>query len=230
MKKDQVKVGNVYSAKITDKVVPVRIDAENRNGGWDGTNLQTNRKVRIKSAQKLRGQIKVPDAVKDEKANPAAKAKTKAESAKAEPKRAKKKLTAKERKALQAQHKADQENARVRDERAKSGDGMTASERAMAESEPKKKSGKKAAKPKAEKKDKRLSCIDAAAQVLADSGEPMRCRDMIDTMAEKGLWTSDAPTPHATLYSAILREIQTKGDESRFQKVERGLFTLAKGA
>ena len=32
-------------------------------------------------------------------------------------------------------HKADQENARVRDERAKAADGMTASERAMAESE-----------------------------------------------------------------------------------------------
>ena len=34
-------------------------------------------------------------------------------------------------------------------------------------------------------------------------------------------------TPAATLYSAILREIQTKGKEARFKKSDRGLFTLA---
>ena len=31
-------------------------------------------------------------------------------------------------------------------------------------------------------------------------------------------------TPAATLYSGILREIQTRGAEARFQKVERGKF------
>ncbi|MFO8012248.1 MAG: hypothetical protein R6X20_02970 [Phycisphaerae bacterium] len=31
-----------------------------------------------------------------------------------------------------------------------------------------------------------------------------------------------------TFYSAILREISKKGDESRFEKVERGKFQLAK--
>ena len=28
----------------------MRIDAENRSGGWDATNLSTNKKVRIKTA------------------------------------------------------------------------------------------------------------------------------------------------------------------------------------
>jgi hypothetical protein len=47
-------------------------------------------------------------------------------------------------------------------------------------------------------------------------------------MAQKGYWTSPGgKTPHATLYSAILREIGTKGDEARFQKVERGGFAIA---
>lgn len=55
MKKDEVKVGGTYLAKVTDKVVPVRLDAANPHGGWDGTNLKTNKKVRIKSAQRLRG-------------------------------------------------------------------------------------------------------------------------------------------------------------------------------
>ena len=31
---------------------------------------------------------------------------------------------------------------------------------------------------------------------------------------------------NATIYAAILREIQTKGDASRFKKTDRGLFTL----
>ncbi len=45
------------------------------------------------------------------------------------------------------------------------------------------------------------------------------------TPSGEGLWTSpNGKTPHATLYSAILREINTKGAESRFTKVERGQF------
>src|SRR5688500_1638990 len=75
------------------------------------------------------------------------------------------------------------------------------------------------AKPKAPKTDKAVSCLDAAAIVLKDSGGSMACRAMIDAMREKKLWASDAPTPHATLASALLREITKKGDASRFKKV-----------
>ena len=49
---------------------------------------------------------------------------------------------------------------------------------------------------------------------------------IIAAMAEAKLWSSAAPTPHATLYSAILREITTKKDEARFQKTDRGHFAL----
>ena len=81
-------------------------------------------------------------------------------------------------------------------------------------------------KPAGEAKPKRLSAIDAAAQLLAKSGEPMNTRQMIEAMAAKGLWTSPGgKTPHATLYSAILREINEKGKDSRFTKTERGKFT-----
>ncbi len=55
MKKADVKVGETYLAKVSGKVVPVRIDAENPRGGWDATNTVTKKKVRIKSAQRLRG-------------------------------------------------------------------------------------------------------------------------------------------------------------------------------
>ena len=81
-------------------------------------------------------------------------------------------------------------------------------------------------KPTGEAKPKKLSAIDAAAQLLAGSKEPMNTRQMIEAMAAKGLWTSPGgKTPHATLYSAILREINAKGKDSRFTKTERGKFT-----
>ncbi len=56
MKSSEVKIGGVYTAKVTNKVVEVRIDAESQHGGWEATNLATGKKVRIKSAQRLRGE------------------------------------------------------------------------------------------------------------------------------------------------------------------------------
>ena len=79
-------------------------------------------------------------------------------------------------------------------------------------------------------KPKKLSAIDAAAKVLVEAGEPMGCREMVETMANKGYWKSPGgKTPHATLYSAILREITGKGKDARFAKTERGKFAAKKG-
>ena len=72
---------------------------------------------------------------------------------------------------------------------------------------------------------KRLSALDAAAQVLAEAGTEMSAREMIKAMADQGLWTSPGgKTPDATLYSAIGREISAKGADSRFTKTGRGRF------
>jgi hypothetical protein len=81
-----------------------------------------------------------------------------------------------------------------------------------------------ARKPASEKK---VSAIDAAAKLLAGVSTPMNCVEMIEAMASKGLWQSPGgKTPHATLYSAIIREIGLKGEGSRFVKSERGRFTI----
>ena len=72
----------------------------------------------------------------------------------------------------------------------------------------------------------KLSCLDAAAEVLRAAGTPMRCKEMVAAMAAEGLWTSTAPTPHQTLASALLREITKKGATSRFRKADRGTFEL----
>jgi len=211
MKKNEVQVGGVYTAKVSDKLVAVRIEAENRHGGWDATNLATGKKVRIKSPQRLRDEVEADDA------KPGASAPQ-----------------------LKAIAKADQENARLRDEREASPDGMTASKRALATSAARKgkpaheatktptarKGGKKAAKTtkdakprkaatrakRGEPKAKRQSGLDAAARVLAESQEPMTCRQIVEVAAEKGYWKSPGgKTPHGTLYSAMIREIATKG-------------------
>ena len=212
MKKSEIKIGKHYTAKVSDRMTTVRIDGTSPHGGWDATNIRTGKSVRIKSAQRLRHETRGPG-------QPAS------------------------AKHMKAVHAADQENARLRDERKASQDDQTASERAMAQSATRPKKAKKAAKePKAAAKrdtrepggkgggpsGKRLSGLDAAAKVLADAGEPLNTKDMVERMLAKGLWTTSGKTPAATIYAAIIREIATKGDDARFRKVDRGRFELAK--
>ena len=74
---------------------------------------------------------------------------------------------------------------------------------------------------------KKMSALDAAAKILAEAGRPMSTREMIEAMAAKGYWSSpNGQTPAATLYSAILRQINATGKDARFKKVDRGQFSL----
>ncbi|MCC7407735.1 MAG: winged helix-turn-helix domain-containing protein [Phycisphaeraceae bacterium] len=183
MKKNEVQIGKVYLAKVSDKVVPVRIDAESPHGGWDGTNMSTNKKVRIKTPQRLRGPA--PDRQTQQRSRAVAEARTADAAANA--------------------HTIPAEAAKPA----------------------------KAAKTKksaSDPKPKKVSGLDAAAEVLKSSGGPMRCRDIVQAMLDKGLWKTGGATPQATIYAAMHREIATKGKDARFAKVERGRFTLAKGA
>ena len=174
MKKDEVKIGGLYTAKVSDRLVTVRIDGTNSHGGWNATNTRTGKRIRIKSAQRLRGEAKKT---------------TKAEAPEA---------------------------AVANDEKAEAAGKAVAKE----------------AKPKKvdrKQKPKRVSALDAAAQVLAEVEKPMRAQELIAAMAEQGLWSSPAgKTPHATLYAAMLREVGAKGEAARFKKVDRGLFAFNK--
>jgi hypothetical protein len=103
-----------------------------------------------------------------------------------------------------------------------------AKEPSAAARQPRRRKPKQAADDGEEKK---LSALDAAAKVLGETGQPMSCKEMIERMAAKGYWTSPGgKTPDATLYSAIAREISTKGTHSRFVKADRGKFALAGSA
>ncbi len=168
MKKNEVKTGGLYLAKVSDKLVTVRIDRPHTKGGWNATNTATGKRIRIKSSQRLRGP-----------------ARKKAAAAK------------------------DAEDSPKKD--ASPAAGPTA----------------KAKKPAVEKKPKRVGALDAAAQVLAKVGKPMRSQEMIAAMDEQDLWSSPAgKTPHAPLYAAIIREIRDKQGQARFKKVDRGQFAF----
>lgn len=58
MKKKDVRIGGRYRAKVSGKLTTVRIDRESPYGGWDATNLETGRRVRIRSAQRLRYEVR----------------------------------------------------------------------------------------------------------------------------------------------------------------------------
>lgn len=109
-------------------------------------------------------------------------------------------------------------------------EGMADAMHPPTEAEPTQPAPKKPAKARPPKSDGKLSQLDAAAKVLAEAGEPMTTKAMIEAMATQGYWTSPGgATPWATLYSALIREIAHKGAESRFTKVDRGQFALNAG-
>ena len=189
MKKNEIKFGGTYLAKVTDKVVAVRLDAENARGGWDATNLTTNKKVRIKSAARLRG-----------KANRGG-----------------------------GEDKAGEQPPEVPTmEEPTNGTDAAAAPAPEASKVKKDKAPRKAKAPKTPKppREKKMSGLDAAAKVLADSPEPMRCQAIADSVIAKGWWKTNGKTPAATLYSAMLREIQTLKGKARFKKMDRGLFAF----
>jgi hypothetical protein len=71
----------------------------------------------------------------------------------------------------------------------------------------------------------KLSALEAAAQVLTETGTALTCQELIQIMADKGYWTSPSgKTPAATLYTAIVKEVKTKGAQARFQKTAPGKF------
>ena len=79
--------------------------------------------------------------------------------------------------------------------------------------------------PAAPKPPKKMSALDAAAKVLAETGRPMSCPELIAAMAAQGYWSSPkGKTPAATLYAALTREAATKGAAARFRKVGPGQF------
>ncbi|MFW6159303.1 MAG: winged helix-turn-helix domain-containing protein, partial [Planctomycetota bacterium] len=212
-------LGKVYVAKISGKLSPVRLDEEDPHGGWRGTNLRTKREVRIRSARKLRRERQPKKG--DEKA-------AAEDDAQAQP--------------VDGVCKTCGRTVRLPGAKARCECGQALLNRGgrvtrinetpkgclkdlplaetLAEPEPE-------PTPTRKRADGKLSGLDAAAQVLAEADEPLKAKTMVERMLDQDLWATSGKTPAATIYSAMLREIKQKGDESRFAKVGRGTFALA---
>jgi len=197
MKKNDVEAGKVYRVKVSGSVQDVRITGENPHGGWDGVNVATKRKVRIKSAQRLR-------AVAGER--PAKRTKI----------------------VSLAEYEADAKGSAPA---ADVGPGAEKPAKATKDAKPapKRDTGEPDAKGD---EPKRMSIMSAAVKVLEErdpADGPLTCPQMLERMTAKGYWSParGGKTPANTLYAAILREINTKGEASRFDKVERGKFSLS---
>jgi len=57
MKKADVQIGATYRCKVSGRITKVRIDSESPFGGWNATNIETDRGVRVKSGRRLRSRI-----------------------------------------------------------------------------------------------------------------------------------------------------------------------------
>jgi hypothetical protein len=212
MKKDQVRIGNLYTAKVSGGIAKVKITDESwlgdKHAGWKGVNTQTGRAVTIKSAQRLRAAVGGKAA--DGFPNPTPDVGPRGEGTP-------------EVVAVAGLPKPPATGAKG--DKAPKATGGQEAEKVKPAKAP------KAAKPKAPKKTGgSMSGLDAAARVLAESKKPMTCKEIVAEAFTKKYWRSEGATPEATIYAAIIREISAKGGDARFRKVERGTFTAAKGA
>ena len=231
MLKQEIEVGKSYQAKVSGRLTEVKITAISQFGGWDAINVLTGREVRIKTARRLRQEVT------RSKKTQAARNTVNAfrqhggtiigKALGLKPGQSSPKSTTtvpKGKTALKAPQGApwDKEAGKA----TKSAPGLaTAASKALRAAM----DGPAAPKGKSDAPGPpvgKMSGLDAAAIVLWDSGQPMGTKEIFDAIVKKGLWTSNAPTPCNTLYSAIFREIKSLGRKTRFVKAGRGKFTL----
>ena len=80
----------------------------------------------------------------------------------------------------------------------------------------------------APQREKKLSLLDAAVEVLKSSGEPMNTREMVKAATDAGLWIpTGCKTPEQTLYGSIFREIKTKENPRIVKSEQKGKFQYA---
>jgi len=232
--KRKIEIGKVYSAKVGGTFLPVRIDKSLGHGRYEGAVMPSGATVKF-STDSIKGDGETAEqwqARRKPKENdlpdPAPKA------------------TGKRKKSSQAEFAvtaliepgADGDKPKGpqsgKDQGAvPAGDvGAGAKKATKPAKDAKNAKDAKQRKPKADPprrtKQRKPGGLDAAARVLREAGEPMNCGDIVKTALEKGYWQTGGKTPSATIYAAILREINVKGADARFRKTERGKFELAK--
>ena len=67
MKKADVQIGKTYIVTVSGHLAHVRIIGESPYGGWYGRSLATGRKIRVKTATRLRSEVKPEERIVIEK-------------------------------------------------------------------------------------------------------------------------------------------------------------------
>ena len=217
MKKNEIKVGGKYVAKVSDKLTLVKITGVNPHGGWDATNEKTGKPIRIKSAQRLRSAVR--DHAKETAemighGREAAEARTEAAAPDATEAATLDQGATGAAEATQdarATKKAAREAAKVAKDAAKTekaekkAQAKAAKAQAKAEKAAARDTAKAAkAQAKAEKvANRKPSLLTLAAAVLKDATAPMGCKDIVLEVLAKTTWETQGKTPEATLYTAV---------------------------
>jgi hypothetical protein len=58
MKKNEVRIGGIYAAKVSGVITAVRLNSEFPTGGWLATNVRTGCVVHIRTAARLRRELR----------------------------------------------------------------------------------------------------------------------------------------------------------------------------
>jgi hypothetical protein len=59
MQKHNIQIGTTYIVKVSGTLAKVRLTREHPRGGWYGINLATGREIRIRTAARLRSEVKL---------------------------------------------------------------------------------------------------------------------------------------------------------------------------
>jgi len=70
--------------------------------------------------------------------------------------------------------------------------------------------------------------VDPELPNRSNTFSPCRLEYWMARPFEGGYWQAEGKTPAATIYAAILRELQEKGEDARLRKAGRAPFALAK--
>jgi hypothetical protein len=74
---------------------------------------------------------------------------------------------------------------------------------------------------------RRTARLDAIALTLEEGDGPMKAGDLFRAVIAKGYWCS-GNNPRASLQAAICRDIFLNGKQSRFRRIKRGVYELAR--
>ena len=73
-----------------------------------------------------------------------------------------------------------------------------------------------------------MNSLDAVEAILEEANQPLHYKDITDRILAKGLWFTEGKTPEATINAQLAVNIKKRGNDSRFQRTDKGVFALRK--